>query len=90
MQEAGRPIRYPAKIAPTLAGLMTAVDGVMSGLKEMLQAHTAAGVKHLRVQVRLCKSSTTCHAAQAHCAMQCGGFTRYAGNVTSQCYSRVA
>lgn len=52
MQEAGRPIRYPTKIAPTLQELMSGVDGVMSGLRQMLQQHMAAGVKRLRVQVR--------------------------------------
>jgi hypothetical protein len=52
VQDAGRPIRYPAKIAPTLQELMSGVDGVMAGLRQMLKEHMATGGKRLRVQVR--------------------------------------
>lgn len=52
LQEAGRPIRYPARIAPTLQELMSSVDGVMAELRQTLQQHMAAAVKHLRVQVK--------------------------------------
>lgn len=50
-QEPSRPIRFPAKIAPSLQELMSSVDGIMGGLGQMLQEHMAAAVKRLRVQV---------------------------------------
>jgi hypothetical protein len=52
LQEPGRPIRYPSKIAPALSDLMLSVDGVMSGLRQMLADHMDSAVKRLRVQVR--------------------------------------
>lgn len=52
VQEAGRPIRYPAKITPTLQELSLKVDDIMSGLRQMLQEHLTGVTKRLRVQVR--------------------------------------
>lgn len=62
VQEAGRPIRYPAKIPPTLQELSANVDGIMSGLRQMLQEHLAGVTKRLRVQVRarLLRANTRC------------------------------
>lgn len=51
-QEANRPIRYPAKIAPNLKELMAGVDAILQGLQQMLQQHVTTAAKQLRVQVR--------------------------------------
>jgi hypothetical protein len=60
-QDAGRPIRYPAKIASTLQELMSGVDGVMAGLRQMLKEHMATEAKRLRAQVRAGYQSRLLH-----------------------------
>lgn len=50
-QEAGRPIRYPAKIAPSLKELMAGVDTVLAALTDSLRQHMGTASKQLHVQV---------------------------------------
>lgn len=56
LQDAGRPIRYPDRIASNLKDLMAGVDMVLLGLQQMLQQHVVAATKQLRVQVGLARN----------------------------------
>ncbi len=46
-----RPIRYPARLPPSMTTLLAKTDEVLEGLREQLRQHSQASVKQLRAQV---------------------------------------